>query len=67
MAEKMTKSAAKKLARELIIYQISMIGYGERYEEFLKKFDDMHDGEQILKAEMDRVAHLFGMKEAYFG
>lgn len=67
MADKLTKTEAKMLARELIIRHLSKIGYGEEYEAFLEKFDDMHDGEQILKAEMDRVAHLFGMKEAYFG
>ncbi len=67
MVDKLTKAEARKLARELIMVQISTIGYGTGYEEFLGRFEDMHEGEQILKAEMDRVARLFGMKEAYFG
>ena len=62
-----SKSDAKKMARELIMKQISTIGYGSGYEDFLAKFEDIHEGESVLKSEMDRVARLFGMKEAYFG
>ncbi len=67
MADKLTKTDAKKMARELIIKQLSTIGYGDGYEAFLSLFEDMHEGEQVLKAEMDRVARLFNMGEAYFG
>lgn len=60
----MTKTEQKKLAQDLIMGQIAIIGYGERYEEFKQQVGD--DADAILKAQMDRVAKMFGFNEAWF-
>lgn len=60
----MTKTEQKKLAQDLIMGQIAIIGYGERYEEFKQQVGD--DADAILKAQMDRVAKIFGFNEAWF-
>lgn len=60
----MTKTEQKKLAQDLIMDQIAIIGYGDKYEEFKKQVGD--DADSILKAQMDRIAKLFGYNEAWF-
>jgi hypothetical protein len=60
----MTKTEQKKLAQDLIMNQIAIIGYGERYEEFKQQVGD--DADAILKAQTDRVAKMFGFDEAWF-
>ncbi len=58
MAEK------KKKAQDLIMHQLSIIGYGESFEAYCKETGE--DAEAILKSQMDRVAKLFGFNEAWF-
>lgn len=60
----MTKTEQKKLAQDLIMKQIAIIGYGDSYEEFKKAVGDNAD--VILKGQMDRVAKMFGFNEAWF-
>ena len=60
----MTKTEQKKLAQDLIMDQIAIIGYGERYEEYKKQVGE--DADAVLQAQMDRVAKMFGFKEAWF-
>lgn len=54
----MTKTEQKRLAQDLII------GYGDRFEEFKQQVGD--DADEILKSQMDRVAKMFGFKEAWY-
>lgn len=60
----MNKTEKKKLAQDLIMEQIAIIGYGDRYEEFKKAVGDNAD--EILKGQMDRVARIMGYKESWF-
>lgn len=60
----MTKTEQKKLAQDLIMHQISIIGYGDHYEEFKKAVGDNAD--EILKGQMDRVAKIMGYKGSWF-
>ena len=53
-----------KKAQDLIMDQIAIIGYGERYEEYKKQVGE--DADAVLQAQMDRVAKMFGFKEAWF-
>ena len=60
----MTKTEQKRLAQDLIMEQIAIIGYGERYEEFCRQIGDGAD--EILKGQMDRVAKIMGYTESWF-
>ena len=60
----MTKTEQKKLAQDLIMDQIAIIGYGDRYEEFKQKVGE--DADEILKGQMDRIAKMFGFNEAWY-
>lgn len=62
----MTQKEKKQLAQDLIMQQISIIGYGENYEEFVKQIGSQTEADKILKAQMDRVAKMFGFKESWF-
>lgn len=66
MAKK-TKKELKLEAQDLIMEQIAIIGYGDRYEAFAENFDSEEEASLFLKTQMDRVAKLFGYKEAWFG
>lgn len=60
----MTKKEKKQKAQDLIMQQISIIGYGESFQEYLQEVGP--DGEAILKEQMDRIAKIFGFKTAWF-
>ncbi len=60
----MTKTEQKKLAQDLIMDQIAIIGYGDKYEEFKQKVGE--DADEILKGQMDRIAKMFGFNEAWY-
>ena len=60
----MTKTEQKRLAQDLIMGQLAIIGYGDRFEEFKQQVGD--DADEILKSQMDRVAKMFGFKEAWY-
>ena len=62
----MTKTEAKRMAQDLIMEQIAIIGYGDRYEEFSSHFDSQEEADACVKAQMDRVAKVMGYKEAWF-
>ena len=59
----MTKTEKKQKAQALIMDQIAKIGYGSDYEAFIE--DVGSDGSQVLKDQMDRIAKMFGYKEAW--
>lgn len=65
-ARKPTKTAIKKAAQELIMDKIASVGYGEAYSDFIEDSEDKKMAEKILKEQMDRVAKMFGFKEAWF-
>ena len=54
----------KQAAQDLIMDQISIIGYGDRYEKFVKEIGE--EADQILFKQMNRDAKLFGYEKAWF-
>lgn len=60
----MTKKEKKQKAQDLIMQQISIIGYGNSFEEYMQEVGP--DGQEILLEQMNRVAKIFGFKEAWF-
>lgn len=62
----MTKTEQKQKAQDLILQQISIIGYGDSYEEFVNEIGNQEEADKILKAQMDRIAKIFGYQQAWF-
>ena len=62
----MTAKEKKQKAQDLIMHQISIIGYGNSYEDFVKEIGNQTDADKILKQQMDRIARLFGYDSAWF-
>ncbi len=60
----MTKKEKKQKAQDLILHQISIIGYGDSFEEYMKEVGE--DGQEILSQQMDRIAKMFGYDRAWF-
>ena len=64
--DKMTVKEKKQKAQNLILQQMSIIGYGESSEEFVSQIGIQFQADKILKQQMDRVAKMFGYDEAWF-
>jgi len=62
----MTKTQKKRLAQDLIMEQIAIIGYGDRYKEFVEQIGSSEEADKILMEQMDRVAKMFGFNSAWF-
>lgn len=63
----MTKKEKKQKAQDLIMSQIAIIGYGERFNEYIKELGgNEEEATAILKDQMDRVAKIFGFNSAWF-
>ena len=64
----MTWKEQKIAAQELIMEQLSDIGYGSDYERFVKEAagGDEKEADMIIKTQMDRIAKMFGYDEAWF-
>lgn len=62
----MTKTEKKQLAQDLIMHQVSIVGYGEFYEQYVQKIGDAEEADKILLEQMSRVAKLFGFENAWF-
>lgn len=62
----MTKAMKKVKAQDLIMEQLAKIGYGDDYSDYQELWGDPEEATKILKEQMDRVAKLFGFKEAWF-
>lgn len=62
----MTKQAIRAEARQLILEQIAAVCYGNDYEKYIENAGDEKIAWEILKEQCDRVAHMFGEKEAWF-
>lgn len=63
---KMTAKEKKEMAQDLIMNQISIIGYGTDFEEFVNDIGDLEEAQAILKKQMDRVANIFGFNKSWF-
>ena len=65
---KPTKTELKKSAQDLIVNQMAGICSFDEYESFAELCGGDDDvAQKILKDQMDRVARMFGYKEAWFG
>lgn len=62
----MTKKEQKQRAQDLIMDQLAKIGYGSEYEEYSALFESQEEADAVMKSQMDRVAKMFGFKEAWF-
>ena len=62
----MNKKHKKQLAQDLIMDQISIIGYGERYENFVDEIGSQEEADEILMNQMNRIAKMFGFTNAWF-
>ena len=62
----MTKKDQKKAAQDLIMHQISGIGYGDCYKEFVEEIGSQEEADKVLMEQMNRVAKMFGFKYAWF-
>lgn len=62
----MTKTEMKKAAQDVLIQHIASVAGSDDFEEFADEIGDRDLAEQIIKAQMDRVARLLGYKEAWF-
>lgn len=62
----MTNTEKKQKAQDLIMEQISIIGYGQNYADYVSEIGDEEAADKILKQQMDRIAKMFGFKEAWF-
>lgn len=62
----MTKKEKKQLAQHLLMKQISSIGYGSSYEQFVKDIGSQTEADEILMEQMNRIAKLLGYDHAWF-
>ena len=62
----MRKAEKKQKAQDLIMQQISIIGYGNNYEDFVKEIGNQEEADKVLKEQMDRIAKIFGYTESWF-
>lgn len=62
----MKKAEKKQLAQDLIMSQLAIIGYDDRYAEFVKEIGSQTEADEILIGQMHRVAKLFGFSKAWF-
>ena len=62
----MTKKDEKLLAQDLIMHQISAIGYGGSYEEYVKAVGSQAEADKVLMEQMNRIAKMFGFERAWF-
>lgn len=62
--KKITIKEKKAMARDLLMEQVACACYGNRYEQYLEEVGD--DAQEILYKEANRIAKLFGEKQAWF-
>ena len=62
----MNRKEQKQKAQNLIMEQLSKIGYGEDYDAYADLFDSREEADACLSIQMDRVAKLFGFDRAWF-
>lgn len=62
----MTIKEKNRKAQDLIMKQISSIGYGSNMETYIKEIGDEKEAYNILSKQMNRVAKMFGYEEAWF-
>lgn len=62
----MTAQVKKLKAQDLILSQIAIIGYGEKFEEYVKEIGTEEEATKVLKKQMDRIAKMFGYSESWF-
>ena len=62
----MTAQVKKLKAQDLILGQIAIIGYGDKFDEYVKEIGDKEEATKVLKKQMDRIAKMFGYSESWF-
>lgn len=62
----MTKTEMKKAAQDVIVKRMALVGYSTDYDEYAEMVGDPELAEEIMKSQMDRVAKMFGYKEAWY-
>ena len=69
MAKTVNKTQAKHKAQDLIMSHIARICYEDEYEDFVKEVANGENerADAVLMEQMNRIAKLFGYKEAWFG
>ena len=63
----MNKTEMKKAAQDVIVQHMAAVTGSDDFEAFAEEVADRNMAEAIIKAQMDRVAKMFGYKEAWFG
>ena len=66
MTKKMTKKEKKMLAQDLIMKQLSIIGYGDAYQDYIEKVGNEDEADTIMLEQMTRVAKIMGYDRAWF-
>lgn len=62
----MTAKEKKQKAQDLIMHQISGIGYGDCYKEFVEELGSQTEADKVLMEQMNRIAKMFGFPGAWF-
>jgi hypothetical protein len=62
----MTAQVKKLKAQDLILNHLAIIGYGDKFDEFVKEIGDEEEATKVLKKQMDRIAKMFGYSESWF-
>lgn len=62
----MTAQDKKLKAQDLILSQLAIIGYGDRFNKYIKEIGDEEEATEVLKKQMDRIAKMFGYSESWF-
>lgn len=66
--KKPSKSELKKKAQDIIVSHMAEVCASDEYESIVELCEGDEDlAQDILKGQMDRVARMFGYKEAWFG
>lgn len=63
----MNKTEMKKAAQDVLVQHMAAVAGSDDFEAFAEEVGDRNMAEAIIKAQMDRVAKMFGYKEAWFG
>lgn len=62
----MTKTEMKKMAQDVIVEHLATVIGSYEYEDFVDAVGDHDLAVEIIKAQMDRVAKMFGYRAAWF-
>lgn len=63
----MNKTEMKKVAQDVLMQHMAAVTGSDDFDEFAEEVGDRNMAVAIIKTQMDRVAKMFGYKEAWFG